>query len=284
MLSEVIVLDDASDPPSEPGIRARFCGSLPLNVIRQETNLGYIVGRNQIMARAQTEYVLLLDDDAKVFDPDAVSAAVRALASDPSLGAKAFAQAEPDGSPWPLHYQPAPVDYRCFVPAFIGFAHLLRRSLFAKLGGYREVFYYYGEEKEYSLRVLNAGYRIAYFPDCRIGHLIDSSGRDALKCFHYRTRNDCLSVLFNLPWYLAATLVLQRVLFYRKNAFSNVNVDDAEGRRWLIGELWRSLPIVRRDRAPVRWSTIREWQRLKRSRPRYLVKEIVPTPTACESS
>ena len=66
--------------------------------------------------------------------------------------------------------QPAPVTFPCVVASFIGFAHLLRRDVFLDLGGYQESFIYYGEEKDFCLRLLDAGYRTVYLPDARIAH------------------------------------------------------------------------------------------------------------------
>ena len=64
-------------------------------------------------------------------------------------------------------------------PCFIGFAHLLRRSLFIEMEGYRSLFKFYGEEKEYCLRLLDRGISVVYLPKARIAHLPDPSGIDA---------------------------------------------------------------------------------------------------------
>ena len=58
----------------------------------------------------------------------------------------------------------------CYVPSFIGFAHLLRRDVFMAVGGYRESFVFYGEEKDFCLRLIDAGYRTVYLPDALVIH------------------------------------------------------------------------------------------------------------------
>src|SRR5690242_711872 len=65
LLTEVIVVDDSSDPPVDvamSGVPASITART--RIIRQDRSEGYIVGRNTIMRVARTDYVLLLDDDA----------------------------------------------------------------------------------------------------------------------------------------------------------------------------------------------------------------------------
>ena len=268
-LDQVIVLDDASDEPVEAGIVAEFGDALPLIVVRHATNLGYIVGRNRIVELSRTEGVLLLDDDTVVLAADVVVEAALTLQADASLAAVAFAQADADGQPWPSATQPAPVDYPCYAATFIGFAHLLRRDLFLGLGGYRELFHYYGEEKEYCLRALNAGCRVAYLPDCRIAHLPDPNGRDPLKYFRSYTRNDCLAALYTMPWPVAAARIALHLAFYQSTIRRHVGLCDPGGRRWLLRELRTAWTDVRRNRRAVRWQTLWQWRKIRREHPTY---------------
>ncbi len=268
-LAEVIVIDDASDPPVEPSVRLLIGDRLPIRFVRQETNLGYIVARNRIATLAQTDQVLLLDDDTQILEPAAIWAAAKILTADPSLAAIAFAQAEADGRPWPCGAQPAPADYPCYTPSYIGFAHLIRRAVFLSLGGYRESFHFYGEEKEYCLRALDAGYHIAFLPACRIAHLPDPSGRDPLKYFRYYTRNDCLAAMYTLPWLAAVARITVRVLFYHRALRMHMGIEDLNGRWWLLRELRAAWPDVLRHRRAVRWRTLWEWRRVRREWPAY---------------
>src|SRR5438067_8148466 len=111
LLSEVIIVDDSSDPPVAaslipPSIAART------RVIRQAGSEGYIVGRNTIMRLAATEYVLLMDDDAFLLSASGLKEALAILEHHSEIAAIACAQAESDGRPWPAAMQPAPVSYR----------------------------------------------------------------------------------------------------------------------------------------------------------------------------
>src|SRR5438309_7138790 len=144
LLAEVIVVDDTSDIPVDAAIRQIPPAVLGrVRTIRQANHEGYIVARNRIVRESTTEYVLLMDDDAWLLDGAGIREAVALLDGSRSVGAIAFAMATSDGSPWDSRMQPAPVTYTCSVPSFIGFAHMLRRSIFIALGGYRESFQSY---------------------------------------------------------------------------------------------------------------------------------------------
>src|SRR5438445_8493737 len=217
LLAEVIVVDDTSDVPA-----AEALGDLPeavarrLRVVRQTASEGYIVARNRIVRDSTTPYVLLLDDDAWLLDDAGIREAVALLDGSPSVGAVAFAMATSDGSPWERRMQPAPVDYTCSVPSFIGFAHMLRRSIFIELGGYRASFQSYGEEKEYCLRLLSAKHHVVYLPHARVVHAPALAERSYSRYLRHTIRNDCLAALYDEPLPLPLAEVPLRLLRYLK--------------------------------------------------------------------
>ena len=260
--AEVIVFDDASDVPASA--QNAVPGALDVRFIRGERGGSYIAGRNVLLRNASHDLVLQLDDDAVLLSRAAIDRATEVMSADPRVAAVAFAQGEQDGRRWPRSMQPGPGASAAYVPAFIGFAALLRRSVFLSLGGYREPLFFYGEEKEYCIRLLHAGYRVVYLPDAIVGHVIDSAGRDPSRYVRWAIRNDCLTSLYNEPWPLAAVSLPIRLLRYRRMA-SSIPGGDVGGVKWILGELRRALPEVRRRRRAVSWHTIREWRRLART-------------------
>jgi GT2 family glycosyltransferase len=158
---EILIFDDASDVPVADTVIAQP----RLRIIRDDRGPGNIVGRNTLMAQASADAVLLLDDDAALLEAAGIERALEILSRDSDVAAIAFAQANEDGGPWPETMQPGLGRSPRYVAAFIGFAHLLRRDVFLRLGGYRERFVFYGEEKEYCLRLLDRGLRVVYLPD-----------------------------------------------------------------------------------------------------------------------
>ena len=257
---EVLVFDDASADPAE----GQFPDVRGVRFIRDERSIGYIAGRNALVRAASASAVLLLDDDALLLDGNAVQAALAVLAADEKVAAVAFAQAAEDGTPWPDAMQPARVRAAARVPSYIGFAHLLRRDTFLALGGYRERFRFYGEEKEYALRLLDAGLSVVYLPNARIGHQPDPGGRDRQRYLRFVTRNDCLNALYNEPlarllWILPA----RGVLYFRMRR--SWQIADPWGWAWIARDLASNLLPVLKDRRAVSRATIAEWKRLRKN-------------------
>lgn len=275
LVREVIVVDDRSDVALEGPLRTNLGEDFPLRlkVIRQGSNQGYIVARNRIAREATGGFVLNLDDDAFIFDSRAVRQALDILLRDDRVGVVAFAQADTTGEAWPRAMQPSPVEYACYAPSFIGFAHLLRRDLFVSLGGYRDSFYFYGEEKEYCLRLLDAGYDVVYLPDALVAHVPDPAGRDSRKYLRYTVRNNCLGAIYNEPLPLVLVSVPARLLAYFKMR-RGWKIDDPGGFAWVLKQVWGVLPEVLSERRSLSWKTFRRWRQIRQSWPPYPVNSI----------
>lgn len=269
LVTEIIVVDDTSDAPVTDalhGLPRSLAGKL--RVVEQKGGKGPIAARNTMMRLATNDYVLSMDDDAYVIHADGLRRALELLASNAGVAAVACAQAEADGSPWPAAMQPSPAPYCCHVTAYIGFAHLVRRQVFLDLGGYQESFYFYGEEKDFCLRALNAGFHVVYMPDVLVAHVPDPSGRSQARYIRYVIRNDCLSALFNEPLPLPLATVplrLARYFVMRRRG----GVTDPGGLWWLIRELADAWPTIWRERRPMRWSSLRRWRELRRVWPAF---------------
>jgi GT2 family glycosyltransferase len=267
MVDQVLVLDDSSDEPlGDLNADVPRAIAAKLRAIVQPGGQGPIVARNTTIRLARNECVLLMDDDAYVIDATAIRRGVEVFRRHHDIGAVAFAQAEADGAAWPAAMQPATVTGACYVPAYIGFAHLLRRSIFLQLGGYLEPLHFYGEEKDYCLRLLNAGYAVVYVPDARVAHVPDQSRRSASRYLRYVIRNDCLSALYNEPLPLPLATVPLRLLRYASMR-RHGRVNDPGGLAWILRELGVALPSAWRDRRPVAWRTFVRWRKLRASPP-----------------
>ena len=267
---EVLVFDDASATPVSDQIGA---WDLPVavRVLRDDSAPAYIVGRNRMVREASASAVFLMDDDAAVFGAEALEAALRVLDADRQIGAVAFAQCELGGERWDEGMQPSRSRAACYVASFIGFAHLLRREVFMAVGGYRNSFVFYGEEKEFCLRLIDAGYRTVYLPDALVIHQPDQAGRSQQRYLRYVTRNDCLATLYNEPLHRLAWLLPARfALYFRmRRAWKT---DDPWGWAWIVAELWRNAGAVYRERKPVSPATVALWKRLRKTPEVYVGK------------
>jgi GT2 family glycosyltransferase len=261
---EVLVFDDGSEPPATTA----GAGGIDVRLIRDPASPGYIVGRNRLVREATAPFVLLLDDDTRVLSVRSVERALSVVEHDPRIGAVAFAQAEADGRPWPASMQPSPAGYACIVPSFIGFAHLLRRDVFLSLGGYREDFVFYGEEKDFCLRLIESGYRTVYLPDALVSHLPDAAGRSLTRYLRFVSRNDCLNALYNDPFpRVLWTLPLRYGRYFRMRR--GWRIRDPGGWAWLAREIARTISQPTFRRTPVSRSTVRTWRALRLEPPRY---------------
>jgi GT2 family glycosyltransferase len=260
---EVIVFDDASAPPAAEQIAAGKEG-LNVRIVRDDRGIGPIAGRDLLVRQARHDIVFLMDDDAAVIDRGAIESGIAVMKGDAGVAAVAFAQAESDGRPWPERMQPGRGGEPARVPAYIGFAHLLRKRAFLAVGGYRSDLIFYGEEKDLCIRLMDAGYTVVYLPQARVAHIPDPSGRDARRYVRQVIRNDCLTSLYNEPWPLALVGLPARLLRYRRMA-ARIAGGDAGGVTWVLRQLRESWPRVRQHRRAVSWATVREWRRLGRT-------------------
>lgn len=260
---EVLVIDDASELPVEPVTTCPY----PLRVIRHPTPTGYIVARNELARLAAAPVILTLDDDAELINPR-IAEGLAVLAADPAVGAVAFPQIHENGDRYPLSMQPAPVDYPCLVPTFYGYAHLVRRELFRRLGGYRERFHAFGEEMEFCKRLWDAGAKVVYLPGVAVRHLHSPTQRSDRARLRYSCRNALLGALYNEPFPLPLLSIPARLVSFVRWGAREGHLRQL-GLGWQLKELAVNLLPTLCERRPLRWRTLRLWNRLKATWPAY---------------
>jgi GT2 family glycosyltransferase len=134
------------------------------------------------------------------------------------------------------------------------------------VGGYREILDQNGEERELTLRLLDAGYRVVYLPGAAVAHLADGGGRDPKRFLYLTVRNDALYGLLNEPLPMALGLLVPRLLRYFPMR-RHWGGEDPGGFRRIVRAVAEAAPRVRAERRAVRWSTLRAWLALKESPP-----------------
>lgn len=206
---QVIVVDNASTDDSLDRLPPL---PRPPLVIRNGANLGFGRACNRGAAAGAAPAILFLNPDARVA-PDALGLARAALLSDPRTGIVGARLIGPDGqtqrscarapSPGGLLGRALALDRVGLVaPHFLtewdhaderavdqvmGAFLMIRRDLFARLGGFDERFFVYFEDVDLCARARAAGFRVRHVAGATAGHLGQGTTRRArahrLACF-----------------------------------------------------------------------------------------------------
>jgi|Deesub1362A_J573_1020465.scaffolds.fasta_scaffold03051_5 GT2 family glycosyltransferase len=190
---ELLVIDDASDTGIGSVVREEWPEAV---CWRNDQNLGLIASRSLGMSKANGEYILSLDDDASLTDPRDIEKAIERIVREPEVGILTFFVHNGPKAPNP---EQCDLDER-YVHTFMGGAHMIRKQVVETLGGYRDFYFYYGEEAEYSLRVLDAGWRILFFPSVVVHHRVSPEGRVQGRVWGWSVRNNLWTVFLHMPW------------------------------------------------------------------------------------
>ena len=191
----VHVLDNASEDGTPAAVRAAFP---EVEIVAQEYRSGFGANHNRLLARTDTQYHLILNDDAAV-EPGALDALVDHLDHHPEVAVAAPRIIYPDGRHQPSAFRfPAPatcarslatlgqlgVEQRvATVPATVdwasGCALLLRRAALEETGPFDEGFYMFSEETDLQQRLRQRGGATHLVPSAVVRHHVRaSSGAD----------------------------------------------------------------------------------------------------------
>ncbi len=190
---EIHVMDDGSDDATALLISRDFPSVF---YHRVAANRGPSFQRNRGIEFARCNIVFAVDDDTAFPSRLTVEQTVQEF-DHPRVGAVGIPFINVRKDLQIRQRAPSPAEIYA-VHAYVGAAHALRRDIFVSLGGYREHFFYNGEEGEYCLRQLNAGYLT------RLGradpiHHFESPLRDASLQNRLGRRNDILFAWHNVP-------------------------------------------------------------------------------------
>lgn len=153
--AEVIVVDNASTPPSSPPVT--LANGLPVTLVMRGDNEGAAARNAGVRAADPScEWVVMLDDDSHPRD----LGFLQALREQPddvlALAAEIFLPRPADA---PAHQRRR--ESGGLPEVFIGCGVAIRRQAFLAAGGYDPSFHFYAEEYDLSAKLMLAGGRIA---------------------------------------------------------------------------------------------------------------------------
>jgi GT2 family glycosyltransferase/glycosyltransferase involved in cell wall biosynthesis len=193
VLVEVIVADDGSTDGTADMVRYEFP---QVRFYEFGGRLGPSFLRNRGIELSSTDSVFPIDDDSIFSSPRVVEQTIKEF-DDPRVVAVAIPFVNPRLE-WTQRQVAPDVERLWVTDAFVGAAHAIRRSLFLKMGGYREHFFYMGEEADLCIRFLAAGYVVRLGMADPIFHM-ESIQRDVPLADFYGRRNDVLFTWHNVP-------------------------------------------------------------------------------------
>lgn len=205
---EVLVLDNASDPPLAPLLHEHLP---PEQVLTLPENVGFARGCNLLAERARGRHLLLLNPDAEV-RAGTVDALVSAVEHEPRAGVVGGRTVEPDGAVDPTSCWGAPSLWSllCFatglsaafsrnpvldpeslgrwprdtvrdVGVVTGCLLLAPAELWREVGGFDPDFFMYGEDADLCRRVRDSGRRVWITPRAVAVHAGGASSTSADK-------------------------------------------------------------------------------------------------------
>jgi GT2 family glycosyltransferase len=233
-----------------------LAGRERVEVVRPGRNLGFAPAVELAAGRADTEWLLLLNPDARA-EPDCLERLLEAAEPDVAIaGAQVLL---PDGrvnagdNPvhlsglcWAGRYgQPAEDGPPRDTLTVSGAAMLVRRSAFAALGGFAPGSFLYYEDTDLAWRARLAGWRVRFVPRARVWHDYEFE-KGAGKWFGLE-RNRTWAVLSN---YEAGTLLLLAPLLV---ATELAIAAQAAAQGWLGAKLRAWAALARDARRLVSW-------------------------------
>ena len=214
---DLIVVDNGSTDESLEQARS-YCTRPNFTLIENGRNTGFSYAVNQGIARAQSKYVVLFNNDAFA-EPQWLAELLRTADADPKIFAVqslmirhferdicddagdyvtlfGWACKRGDGMYWRRYTKPGRIFSAC------GGASLYRKSILDEIGLFDELFFAYFEDVDISWRANSLGYKNLYCPAAKCYHICGAS-TGAVKYNAFKSqqsgRNSILLPLKNEP-------------------------------------------------------------------------------------
>ena len=232
---EIYLIDNASVDRSVEYVHENYPS---VRIIRNSRNFGFAEAYNRAIDQTEADYVVLLNNDTEVLDPEWLDHLVKVANGDRQVAAVAckmvsmgdpqflesaggmgipywrgfvdIGRAEIDANQYPDRFEPF---------AFCGGAALIRKSAFIDAGKFDRRFFLYFDDPDLSWRLRLLGWKVGYAPAAKVAHYLGgtSGGREVTPLrLYYCHRNLLRTIIKNcgssLPWALSNYLLFSLLM------------------------------------------------------------------------
>jgi len=188
---EIIVVDNRSADNTVQIVRN--CGP-EIRLLANQSNIGFGRACNQGADISHGGFLYFLNPDAQFERPDGLSRLCQVMEQNPSWGLAGTRVLSPAGTNEAAPATNYPSQRHCRrdfsqlpgrIAWVLGASMLVRREIFAALGGFDPQFFLYSEETDLCLRIRQYGLEIGFVPEVTVRHIgqVSERGND-----QYQTR------------------------------------------------------------------------------------------------
>ena len=180
--SEIIIVDNNSELKDQKN-NENLAKQYNADYFLMDKNLGVSGGRNYGLKRANGDIIIEIDDDAEFESKVAIEKVVKYFKEDKSIGILAFSifknkNFDVRREEFPFFQKKKNITNE-LTPCgwFIGAGHAFRKEIFNKVNYYNDFYPYGQEEIDFSIRVIDSGYKLLFARDIRIFHFKTDDAR-----------------------------------------------------------------------------------------------------------
>jgi GT2 family glycosyltransferase len=249
---EIIVVDNGSNDGTVDALSHDYPN---VRIVALDRNMGASVGRNKGIAVALGEIVFCLDSDASL-DRDALNNLIRKFQAEPGIGVinckivNAYTKILDEGPGWVYSSKQKAQQHNEFLSfSFSEGGAAIRKEVFDKVGMFWDFLFFGCEGQEIALRVLNAGYKIIYFPESLVYHRASEQQKVSNKNKDYLYFINTLYIyIVRYPWWLLAVMGPLKIgavtVRFAKQGYLRAMFD-------ALREITRKLPALLKERKPI---------------------------------
>jgi len=211
--TEVVVFDDASEDGTSEAIERMFPS---VRLFRRKKRAGACANRNAGVEVASGDVIVFIDDDAYFANKNIILSTIMQFKENPKAGAIAIPYIEPFSlRSISTQRKPFSASSGQSLRSFVACAYAVRKSVSLEILGYREHFIFYGEERDFCLRMIDKGWLVIYG---RVGFVVHlpSPKRETKSIIFNAARNLLIFDFLNLPFrYLILRLLWDPIAVIR---------------------------------------------------------------------